>query len=414
MATLLIEPVGGLAGDMLLAALLDLGDARFELRHLEGVAQALVPGEARLELSRVKRGSIEANYLEVSSPESAHPPHRHLADLVRLLEQADLPQRVRARSEAVLVRIAEAEGRVHGVPASEVHFHEVGAVDTLIDVCGASLALELLEVDEVRCTVPITGEGTVRCAHGEMPVPVPAVVELLRGRAMKIAGGPGERLTPTGAAMLAEFCPEFGAPGEFITTHLGYGAGRRDALEGPPNLVRVMLGQTAQEVCLSETQARRHEVWQLEVQLDDATGEELGLCVRALREGGALDVWTLAVQMKKDRPGVLLGALCRAADRERLEGVVFEHTPTLGLRWTKMERTECEREVLELEVEGLRMRFKLRRRPDYAGRSPFGERDIFPEYDDLVELAARSGASLRELERRVVALALEALQSRES
>lgn len=405
MTTLYIEPFGGLAGDMLLAALLDLGDPRFQLSELERLAEALVPGEARLALSRVLRGSIEANHLEVQSPETHHAPHRHLSGLVELLERVELPSRARLRALGVLTRIAEAEARVHGISVEEVHFHEVGAVDTLIDVCGVTLALELLGVEEVCSSVPITGEGTVRCAHGVMPVPVPAVVELLRGRALDLSGGPGERLTPTGAALLAELAPEFGAPGGFLPGAVGYGAGKRDPEHGPPNLVRVQLGRRSAE-------RQRREAWQLEVQLDDATGEELGLCVGALRDAGALDVWTVAVQMKKDRPGVLLGALCRAELREALEGVIFEHTQSLGLRWSRVERTECEREELSVELEGQAVRIKLRRRPAYPGASPPGERDLSPEFEDLAALSRATGASLRELERRAVVLALAELQAR--
>lgn len=402
MRTLYIEPHGGLAGDMLLAAILDLGDPRFELGVLEGLAAALVPGEAALELSRVERGGLSASHLRVYTPESAHAPHRHLADLLRLLDGADLPDRARELAAAVLTRLARAEARVHGVDVEAVHFHEVGAVDTLIDVCGVALAMERLGVERVCSAAPITGEGSVHCAHGVMPVPAPAVCELLRGRPLRVTGGEGERLTPTAAALLAELTTEFGGAGDFIAEAVGYGGGAREFEAGPPNLARVQLGR-------STSAAGGAEAWLLEVQLDDATGEELGLCVQALREAGALDVWTQALQMKKDRPGVLLSALGRLGDRPRLEGVVFEHTPTLGLRWTRVERTECPRQALELELEGQRLRLQLRQRPEYPGRTPFGERDVFVEYEDLVRLARHRGWSLREAERRAVAQALELL-----
>lgn len=398
MATLLIEPFGGMAGDMFLAALIDLGDPRFTLDTLRELADALVPGEASLVCSRVRRGVFQGVALQVRTSESEHPPHRHLADLEALVERAGLPERARRRTLAILRRIAEAEARVHGIAVEEVHFHEVGAVDTLIDVGGAALALERLGVERVLSTPPLTGEGTVRCAHGVMPVPPPAVVELLRGRPLRHGGGDGERLTPTGAAILAECVEAFSLDGAFTVAASGYGAGRREPEADPPNLVRVRLAEEAR----SEGERRASEAWLLEVNLDDATGEELGLCLHALREAGALDCWCTPVQMKKDRPGVLLSALARAEQRETLEGVVFERTPTLGVRWTKVERTECEREEREVEVEGVRLRIKLRRRPEYPGRSPFGERDVFPEYEDLVVLAASRGWSLREAERRVV------------
>ncbi len=404
MVTLLIEPFGGMAGDMFLAALLDLGDPRFTLEHLRELAEALVPGEASLECSRVHRGAFEGVLLEVATDETKDPPHRHLADLEALVEKTSLPAGARRRSRAILRRLAEAEARVHGIEVEAVHFHEVGAVDTLIDVCGAALALEALGVERVLSTPPLTGEGTVRCAHGEMPVPPPAVVELMRGLPLRLGGGDGERLTPTAAAILSECVDVFETGGTFTALATGHGAGRREPAAEPANLVRVQL---AREAASGDS---RREAWLLEVHLDDATGEELGWCVAALREAGALDCWCTPVQMKKDRPGTLLSALGRAEQRETFEAVVFEHTPTLGLRWTRLERTECAREERSVELEGVRVRVKLRRRPDYPGRSPFGERDIFPEYDDLVALAAASRWTLREAERRVVEKVLEGIE----
>lgn len=404
MVTLLIEPFGGMAGDMFLAALLDLGDPRFTLEHLRELAEALIPGEASLLCSRVHRGAFEGSLLEVSTHESEDPPHRHLADLEALVEKTSLPAGARRRSLAILRRLAEAEARVHGIEVEAVHFHEVGAVDTLIDVCGAALALECLGVERVLSTPPLTGEGSVRCAHGELPVPPPAVVELMRGRPLRHGGGDGERLTPTGAAILAECVSSFEMGGTFTVLSIGHGAGRREPAAEPANLVRVRLAGD------SSGGARRSEAWLLEVHLDDATGEELGWCQRALREAGALDCWCTPVQMKKDRPGALLSALCRLEQRETLEAVVFEHTPTLGLRWTRLERTECAREERSIELGGVRVRVKLRQRPDYPGRSPFGERDIFPEYEDLVVLAAGRGLTLREAERRVIGRVLGELE----
>lgn len=403
MTTLFIDAFGGLAGDMFLAALLDLGDPRFTLADLRELAETLVPGECSIELARTQRGGIAGAHLSVRTHESEHPPHRHYADLERLLAAAPLPESARARALAALWRIAVAEGAVHGLDPREVHFHEVGAVDTLVDVCGAALALERLGVTRVLATPPITGEGTVRCAHGVMPVPTPAVVEILRDRELLRAGGPGERLTPTAAAMLREWVEVFEAPGGFVAAAVGYGAGTRDPEHGPPNLVRVELGEPGPGA------AAQAEAWLVEVNLDDVTGEELGHCVAGLREAGALEVWSVPVQMKKDRPGVVVSALCRAGDRRALEAVLFERTPTLGLRWSRRERTECERETIVVELYGAPVRVKRRLRPDYPGASPAGERDLSPEYDDLVRLARERGASLRELERSAIAAALQTL-----
>lgn len=403
MTTLLIEPFGGMAGDMLLAALLDLDDPRFTLETLRELAGALVPGECRLAREPARRGAIAATLFTVETAESAHPPHRHFADLEALVRAAPLSERERERTLAVLWCIAEAEGRVHAKPPEEIHFHEVGAVDTLVDVAGAVRALERLEVTRVLSTPPISGAGSVRCAHGELPVPAPAVVEILRERPFVLGGGGGERTTPTGAALLATLADAFEAPGASRGRAVGYGAGRADFAEGPPNLVRVQLLDVA------GTSARRG-AWLLEVNLDDMTGEELAHAAHALREAGALDVWSSPVQMKKDRPGCVLSVLAREERRAEIERAVFDWTTTLGVRWTEVVRTECERSTIEVALDGHAVRVKVRHRPPGLEGPPFGERDLAPEHEDVARLARESGKSLRELHRAAVRLALERLR----
>lgn len=390
MTTLLIEPFGGIAGDMLLAALLDLGDERFTMSHLSALAEELVGDEAELSEESVTRASLKAGRLTVATPETANPPHRHLSDLLKLLEQTDLPARARERATAALTALAEAEAEVHGIDVEQVHFHEVGAVDTLIDVAGAALALELLGVDEVRATTPLVGEGTIRCAHGEMPVPAPAVALLLRGRPVNYGGG-FERTTPTGAAMLAAWSKPAPNSG-FVATLVGYGAGTKVAETGPPNLVRVHLG---------ETTTTRHEAWKLEVTLDDMSPEEVGHAVTRLREAGALEVWTQAVQMKKDRPGIEVSALCREDDRPGLEAVLWEWTTSFGCRWVKLERTELERSFVQVEVEGQSIAVKVRG----GGKRPS---DFAPEHDDVARAAEALRMPLREVRRLAISTAIEA------
>ena len=404
MRTLLIEPFGGLAGDMLLAALLDLGDERFTLDDLRALAAELVPGECTLELARTRRGGIEANHLDVRTEETEATPHRHYDELEELVQGcASLSPASRARALATLWRIAEAEGRVHGCDPREVHLHEVGAVDTLIDVCGATLAFERLGVVHVLATPPLLGSGTVRCAHGEMPVPVPAVLELLRGAPTRPGGGGGERLTPTGAALLAEWVEAWEITGVFTAEARGYGAGTRDPREGPPNLCRVQLGA-------AHATARRTEAWQLDCNLDDATGEELAHALEGLFAAGALDAWCTPVTMKKGRPGVVLSALARRDAREALEAVLFERTPTLGMRWTHTERTELARERIEVELEGLAIHVKLRRAPGREAQ-PRAD-DLSPEHDDVARVARELGLPLREVERRAIDAALDSLRKR--
>lgn len=400
MTTLWIEPFGGLAGDMLLAALLDLDDERFGLADLRGLADRLVPGEATLETETVWRGSLRGRRLEVRTHESGTTTHRGLAELVELLRAASLEERVLERATGALEAMAHAEARVHGCSVEEVHFHEVGAVDTLVDVAGAALALERLGVDEVRFGVPLVGSGIVRCAHGEMPVPAPAVAELLRGRPVQTGGG-CERTTPTGAAMLVAWDAQGPVPRTFTASSIGYGAGSRDPEEGPPNLLRVQLGEVVAVDGEGESSdaVERREAWMLEANLDDQPAEEIGHALARLRDAGALEVWSVPAQMKKDRPGVVVCALTRPEHRGDLERVLFDWTTTFGVRWTRLERRECEREFVTVEVEGARVRVKVRHRP---GSEP-GERDLFPEHDDLERVASDTGSSLGELRRRAIA-----------
>jgi len=402
MSTLYIEPFSGMAGDMFLAALLDLGDPRFTLADLRDLAETLVPGECSLELESAWRGNLSGKLLTVRTHESERTPHRTYADFERMLSAARLTSSSRARALAVFMRIAVAEAHVHGTTPDKIHFHEIGAVDTLIDVCGAALALERLAIDEVLSDVPLTGTGTVRCAHGEMPVPTPAVAELLRGRSLAIRGGGGERLTPTGAALLAELTSAFAAPGEFIAQRIGYGAGARDPKEGPPNILRVQLGAVS-------SRSRVAHVLQMEVNLDDMTGEEIADAVAALRAAGAIDVWTAPVAMKKERPGVVLAALCRPEMRAAVERALFDETTTLGVRWHACERTECERSELAVKIDGQRVRVKLRRRPHRVASAPPDPRDLSPEHDDVARAARALELGFREVERRAIDLALRAL-----
>jgi uncharacterized protein (TIGR00299 family) protein len=406
--TLLIEPFGGLAGDMFLAALLDLKDPRFTLEELRAMARELVPGEASFEAETVWRGSLSGLCLSVRTEESDSTPHRGYRDLAALLEHSSLPAPVVARACAVLWRIAVAEGRVHGCAPEQIHFHEIGAVDSLVDVAGACLALERLGVRRLFSTPPLVGSGSVRCAHGDMPVPAPAVAELLRGREMRL-GGEGERLTPTGAALLAEFTADFGPPAAFRCESIGYGAGRRDPRTGPPNIARVQLGSAG----AARSHAGRDDaarVVELECNLDDLDGEAIGFLVGELRARGALEVWTAGVSMKKDRPGVLLTALCRESRREALEDGLFEHSTTLGVRWSLRERTECERRAFSVELDGAVVRGQRRIRPRVpVGAAPTA-RDVYFEFDDLAALARSTKRSLREVELACLQLALERLR----
>jgi uncharacterized protein (TIGR00299 family) protein len=392
---------------MFLAALLDLSDPRFTLADLRSLCDALVPGESTLSVETAWRQNLSGRMLTVTTPESDTAPHRGIADIERIVRASELSQPVQERALAVFRRIAVAEARVHGCGVEEIHFHEVGAVDAIVDVCGACFALEKLGVERVTASPPITGTGTVNCAHGILPVPVPAVAEILRGRPMSISGGGGERLTPTGAALLAELCPTFEPPVAFTAERIGYGAGHRDPKEGPPNVLRVQLGREAGD-------ARRTSVWQVDVNLDDMTGEELAHAAERVRAAGALDVWMQPVLMKKGRPGVVLSALARPGERARIETVLFEATTTLGVRWTPYERTECGRRTVAVDVMGSRVRVQVRERPAGEGTSAPGRKDVSPQHDDLALVVEKTGMALREVEALAIDAALRVIAARET
>lgn len=397
MATLYIEPFSGLAGDMFLAALLDLKDERLTLERLRAFVRDDLGDLCTLEVQVAWRQNLSGLLLDVVPRADESKVHRGLREIRALLATARLSDRVRARADSVFQRIAVAEGRVHGCSPEEIHFHEVGAVDTIVDVVLAMQALEWLGVERVLAQAPVTGTGVVKCAHGLMPVPAPAVAELLRGRVARIEGGGGERLTPTGAALLVELVGHFGDPGPFAARAVGYGAGHKDPPEGPPNLVRVQLGEpaTAVDPRASAPPSARPRVWLLESNLDDTTGEELGLALQHLLAAGALDAWCVPATMKKGRPGVVLCALAKDSDRAALERVYLDCTPTLGVRSTTWERLECARHTVVVQIEGCPVRVKVRTRP----HARLDERDLSAEHDDLVVAAGRSGRGLRELER---------------
>lgn len=396
MAELLVEPFGGLAGDMFLAALLDLGDPAFTLEALQEFVEATLPGEARLVATDVTRRGLGGTHLEVVA--EGTPPVRHPDDLARVVAASPLGPAARGRALDAIERLAEAEARVHRVPREEVHFHELGAVDTIVDVAGAAFALERLGVETFEHAEPYVGGGTVRTAHGELPVPAPATAALLLGLDWRQGSG-GERTTPTGAALLRAFGRPVANP-RFAPRAVGYGAGTRDGGDGPPNLVRVLLGEGG------APREGLEAADELAFQLDDATGEEVGFLVEGLFAAGALDVWTTSLQMKKGRPGVGVAALARPGARAALEQVAFQRSPTLGLRWRRVERRVARRAILEVEVEGRRIRVKRRVPPGAPeGGPPRSAWDLSPEYEDLAAWARATGRPLPELAALAVAAA---------
>ena len=384
---LYIDSIGGVAGDMLLAALLDAGadhaavSAAFERLGVPGL---------ELVVTRTERHGIGANHVGVrSAPEHQH---RTWRDVRAVIDAAELPVRAHELAHDAFRRLAEAEGHIHGVPADEVHFHEVGAADSIADVCGVAVALASLDIDRVVSSSLPAARGFVNAAHGRLPLPAPATLELLRGAPVYGVEVEAELVTPTGAALVAAAADTFGSLPRMTLETIGYGAGTRDLAE-LPNLVRVVIGVAA-------TEAPESEVSLIEANLDDLPAELIPDAAFACAQAGALDVWTTPVHMKKGRPGLVLSALVRPSDERGVAEAMLRSTSTLGVRVTSGHRYELEREWRTVEVDGERIRVKV-------GLLEGEVVNVAPEHDDCVAVASRSGRPVKAIWQAALAAAQE-------
>lgn len=372
-ALLWLEPIGGLAGDMFLAAALDLGVDR---AALEGALRTLgLPGWT-LEVTRGEKGGLAGTHVRVVAPHEHA--HRHLADILALVDGSGLSPRAKAAARRAFERLGRAEAKVHGVAVEDVHFHEVGAVDSIVDLCGAAVALDLLGWPRVVCAPPELGTGFVKGAHGTMPVPPPAVLELLTGKPVRPGGPPGEAVTPTGAVILAEWT-EVGEVPALVPARTGVGLGTRDWPDRP-NALRMTMGEDAGGGTL----------WVLEANLDDCPGELVGRAIEAALEAGALDAWAAPLTMKKGRPGLLLGALCEEPRRAAVSEALFAETTTLGVRRYRVEREVLDRALVEVDTAYGKVRVKIASR----GGKVSG---LHAEYDDCLARARERGVPVREV-----------------
>ena len=371
----------GIAGDMALGALIDAGADADEVRRL--VERVPVPGWD-LEVSATERNGIGATSVVVHAPATSVV--RTWAHITGLLEEARLPERVLARSTATFTALAEVEGRIHRRPPESVHFHELGGIDAIVDIVGVASALEVLGVDEVASSAVATGTGVVRTAHGLLPNPAPAVVELLAGAPVRGLDVPVELTTPTGAALLATLASRWGPLPPMIVEATGFGAGTAE-LEALPNLTQVVVGSS-----VSAEAPAGQPLTVLEANVDDATGETLAVAVAALLDAGAADAWVTPIVMKKGRPAHTVSALCDPALAASLAGVLTAETGTLGVRSTTIVRWPSARRSGTVEVEGAPVRVKV------------GPGRVKVEHDDAARVAQRAGLPLRE----VLSLAEEA------
>jgi uncharacterized protein (TIGR00299 family) protein len=390
---LLLEPVGGAAGDMFLAAALDLG---VERRALEAALATLgVP--FRLEVRRAEANGIAGTHVDVVA-EGPQPPARGLLEIEELVRRSGLAPRAREAALALFDRIGRAEAKIHGIGRDEVHFHEVGAVDSIVDVCGAAVVMDLLGWPRALSLPPELGRGMVKTAHGPLPVPSPATLEILAGKSVRYGGPPGEAVTPTGAAILAVLC-EIGAPPPFAPRRVGYGVGT-SRWPDRPNVLRMTLGETGGIALPSELGrgvasadlSWRAGVWQLEANLDDCPGQLVARAVEAALEAGALDAWAAPITMKKGRPGVVLAALAAEDRRDAVARVLVAETTTLGVRAREVERLELEREQVAVQTEYGEVRVKVGRLPGAAQVLT-----AHPEYDDCLACARERGVAVKEV-----------------
>ncbi len=310
----------GISGDMTLGALVDAGA---DLAAIQAGIDSLGLPSCRLVASDVKRQAFRG--LQISVEFAPEHTHRHLHHITAMIDRSRLSARQKELAGRIFLRLAQAEAKVHGSTIEKVHFHEVGAVDSIADIVGTAIGWDLLHIDRLIVSPVPTGHGFVTIAHGRCSIPAPATAELLAGVPLAASDIEAELTTPTGAAIVATLANGFGPLPSMRINRIGYGAGSRD-MKVQPNLLRLLLGEPADSNDDLET------VWTLEMQLDDTSGEIVGYCTGLLLAAGALDVYTTAVQMKKNRPGVLLTVLCRPPDVERLETILFQQTPTLGVR----------------------------------------------------------------------------------
>jgi len=368
----------GVSGDMTLAALVSAG---WPVETLQGLPARLKLEDVRIEVSEVRRGPFAARQVSVHAP--AKQPHRHLHHVEAILAAADLPVPVVDTARRVFARLAEAEAHVHGTTVQKVHFHEVGAVDAIVDIAGAALGLADLGVERVYASTLPLGGGTVMSEHGRIPVPAPATAHLLKGVPVRHGPVEAELVTPTGAALLAELVADWDGPPPYRMQATGVGAGSRE-FPGHANILRLILGEAAAVIPV------RRAVAVLETALDDETPQRLADLVSRLLDAGALDAMLVPALMKKGRPGQWLVVIAEASDADRLAQLVLQHSPTLGVRVRTESRLELPRRIERVAMAWGEVELKVATLPDGSERA-------HPEFESVRAIAAKCGKPLREI-----------------
>ena len=431
MKILYLDLFSGIAGDMFIAALLDLG---VDAHQLERELKKLKLDGYHLHVSRQQKSAIAGVKFDVHIAHEHHHEHadnhghrhehehphdhhhdhgheerRNFSEIKQLISRSKLSPWVKQKSIAVFQRIADAEGKIHGLPPDEVHFHEVGAVDSIVDIVGAAIALERLGKPRVFASLVIEGTGWIDCAHGRFPVPAPATLAILGARGVGITqcDEPHELVTPTGAALLAEFVEGFGAMDNLVAEKIGFGVGTRDN-QTRPNVLRAVLGTCDKRQVTSGTKRGAVESWSratrhfstldwetdriavLETNLDDCTGEILGHFVETALTAGALDVFHTPIQMKKNRPGVMLTVLCAETDADKFSGLIMRETTAFGVRKTVAERRKLRRKFVEVKTVFGKVSVKI---GELGGKVV----QVAPEFESAKKVAAHAGVPVKQI-----------------
>ncbi len=371
----------GISGDMVLGSLVDVG---LQVEVLQEGLDALGIAGLGIEARRVSKHGLSGTKVDIVAPHEHV--HRGLAEIVSIIGRSDLPSPVQEAAAAVFERLAAAEARVHGTTIDEVHFHEVGAADAIGDIVGAVYGLHALGVQEVHCSPIPLSRGTVHCAHGEIPVPPPAVLELLAGLPVHGVDTEGETVTPTGAALMVGLADRWGAAPAMTLRKVGYGAGDREYLL--PNMLRLLLGDRSFDDVGADASDVIDQLTLLETNIDDMSPEWLGPLLAELLGAGAVDAWFTPIVMKKGRPAIVVSALTHPAEAATLRGLLFSRTTTLGIRESPVRRRRLERQHVEVETPFGPIRLKV-------GRISGGQSKAAPEFDDCHAAAKAHGVSLQ-------------------
>ncbi|HEV8367664.1 MAG TPA: nickel pincer cofactor biosynthesis protein LarC [Pyrinomonadaceae bacterium] len=379
MRTLYFDCFAGASGDMILGALVAAGA---DPQALKAQLSRLSVDGFSIDFETVKKSGLSATYARVQTAHEHR--HRHLADIRKIIDDSRLSDRVKERATAIFRRLAEAEARVHNEPIEQVHFHEVGALDAIVDVVGAAICFELLKIDRFISSPIHVGSGTVEMAHGRFPVPPPAVTELLKGVPFYSTEIKGELLTPTGAAIITTVCAEYGPIPKLVAEQSGYGAGTRE-YDNFPNVLRVMIGQS------EAPNEAEEKLWMIETNIDDVSPQIIGHVMDRAFELGARDCYFTAVQMKKNRPGVLLSILCDSDQKELMMELLFTETTTLGARSYEVARRALGRNIVRVETIYGPIDVKV---ANLNGRVV----NAMPEFEQCRAAAQRANVALKEVE----------------